>query len=393
MNTQTAARNGRFEGLRILGFCDYYTTASSGGAEKVTAEVYQRLIAEGAEVMVISAIPKRHLDEASPDGVPTRVVPGLDLAGVLNAQVMVAPRLLSAARKVSDKFGPHVVHASSIHFQGSFVAALHSRRHRLPLVTTGHLGSIAALPALTRAATNVYEQTIGRFVLSSSQRVIAVSDAAALHLRRLGAKEATTSVVPNGVDHLRFLPGEKRNEAPHVVFIGRLIQNKGPDDALAAFAAVRTPGTHLTFVGDGPMRAHLEASAGRLGLRDSVRFAGHVADVSPIVRAADVLIRPSLTEGQSLAILEAMAAGVCVLASDIPANRELIDPGESGLLAGPGDTRDIARQLGMLLSDASLRNRLAARGRERSLEHSWDTCAQETGAILAEAASRQPEYR
>ncbi len=393
MTTESSAGNGRFDGLRILGFCDYFTTASSGGAEKVTAEVYQRLMAEGAEVMVISAIPRRHLGATPVDGIPTRLVPGLDLAGALNAEVMVAPRLLTVARQISDGFGPNVVHASSIHFQGSFVAALHSRRHRLPLVTTGHVGSIAELPALTRAATTVYERTIGRFVLSSSQRVIAVSNAAALHLGRLGATKAKTSVVPNGVDHLRFAPGQRNDEALQVVFVGRLIQNKGPDDALAAFAAIRTPGAHLTFVGDGPMRTHLEASVERLGLEDSVRFAGHVEDVSPIVRAADVLIRPSLTEGQSLAILEAMAAGACVLASDIPANRELIDPGESGLLAGPGDTWDIARQLRMLLSDASLRNRLAARGRERSLQHSWEACAHQTGTILAASASRQPEHR
>ncbi len=392
MTTQSSAGTGRFDGLRILGFCDYFTTASSGGAERVTAEVYLRLMAEGAEVMVISAIPRRHLG-ATVDGIPTRVVPGLDLARAFNAEVMLAPRLLTVARQVSDGFGPHVVHAASIHFLGSFVAALHSRRHRLPLVTTGHVGSIAELPALTRAATTVYERTIGRFILSSSQRVIAVSNAAASHLRRFGATQAKTAVVPNGVDHVRFTPGQRNDHALQVLFVGRLIQNKGPDDALAAFAAVRTPGARLTFVGDGPMRARLEASVGRLGLEGSVRFAGHVEDVSPIVRAADILIRPSLTEGQSLAILEAMAAGACVLASDIPANRELIDPGESGLLAGPGDVGDIARQLRMLLSDTSLRNRLAARGRERSLQHSWTACAHQTGAILAASASRQPEHR
>ena len=136
------------------------------------------------------------------------------------------------------------------------------------------------------------------------------------------------------------------------------------------------------------MRGQLEASTRRLGLEDSVQFLGHIDDVSQIVGAADIVIRPSRTEGQSLVILEAMASGACVLASDIAANRELINPGTSGLLASPGDTRDLARKLQMLLTDGSLRKRLAAQGRKRSFQHSWEVCAHQTGLILAGAASQ-----
>jgi len=121
-------------------------------------------------------------------------------------------------------------------------------------------------------------------------------------------------------------------------------------------------------------------------LAETVRFTGHLDNVSPILASADVLIRPSRTEGQALAILEAMAAGVCVLATDIPANRELVDDGESGLLTPVGDVRQLAARLDSLLTDGRLRDRLAAQGRHRALQHSWEVCARETGQVLLDAA-------
>jgi glycosyltransferase involved in cell wall biosynthesis len=377
--------NGEFAGLRILGFCDHFTESSSGGAEKVTAEVYTRLQDQGAEMAVISAVPGRRDETTSVRGIPTRVVPAFDLAKALNAQVTLAPRLLGAARRLIEEFQPHVLHATSLHFQGSIAAALLARHRRLPLVTTAHIASVRQLPLPTRAATTVYEHTVGRFILRSSSRVIAVSGATAAHLRSLGAPAERTTVISNGVDHTRFLPGTREPDRRRVVFIGRLIQNKGPADALTAFAALHQPGAELAFVGDGPMRTKLEKTAARLGLENAVRFTGHLDDVAPILGSGDVLIRPSRTEGQSLAVLEAMAAGVCVLASDIPPNRELIADGETGLLAPVGDTRSLTRQLDRLLADGQLRDRLAAAGRRRAQQHSWEACTRQTGLVLAEA--------
>jgi glycosyltransferase involved in cell wall biosynthesis len=382
----TPAADDRLVGLRVLGFCDYFTESSSGGAEKVTAEVYSRLQAQGAQITVLSATPGNAGGATTVHGIPTRVVPAIDLAKMVNAQVTLAPRLLGTARRLIDELHPQVLHATSVHFQGSRAAALLARRRRLPLVTTGHVAAVSRLPLATRTATTVYEHTAGRFILRASSRVIAVSESVATHLRQLGAPGDRTVVVHNGVDHNRFCPRPRDLDRPQVVFVGRLIQNKGPADALNAFAAAGVPGAQLTFVGHGPMRDRLEADGARLGLNGAVHFTGHLDDVSAILGAADVLVRPSRTEGQSLAILEAMAAGVCVLASDIPANRELVDDGRSGLLAAVGDTQGLARRLRRLLTDHPFRDRLAAQGRRRAQQHSWEACARDTGLVLADAA-------
>jgi glycosyltransferase involved in cell wall biosynthesis len=385
MAGDTPAADG-FAGLRILGFCDYFSESSSGGAEKVTAEVYSRLQTLGAQVTVLSATPGRTGGATTVHGIPTRIVPAVNLAKIVNAQVALAPGLLGAARRLAEELRPQVLHATSVHFQGSRAAALLARRRRLPLVTTGHVAAMSQLPLATRTATTLYEHTAGRFILRTSSRVIAVSESVATHLRQLGAPADRTVVVHNGVDHDRFHPRPRDLDRPQVVFVGRLIDNKGPADALNAFATAAIPGAHLTFVGDGPMRARLEADGARLGLTGAVHFTGHLDDVSPILGSADVLIRPSRTEGQSLAILEAMAAGVCVLASDIPANRELVDDGLSGLLATVGDIPALARRLSRLLTDHPFRDRLAAQGRQRALQHSWEVCARDTGLVLTDAA-------
>lgn len=375
-----------FSDLRVLGYCDYFTEESSGGAERVTAEVYRRLIDRGAAVTVIALVPGAKAGQRDVHGVPTVIVPATDLSKLLRAQVAVGRGLSRAGEHVLEELRPNVIHASSIHFQGSIAGARLAGRRRIPLVTTGHVGSIRKLPVVTRAATFAYENSVSRFLIRSSARVIAVSAAVARHLESRGASRGMVSVVENGVDHGRFAPTERNVGRTEIMFVGRLIQNKGPMEVLNAFAGLENVDARLTFVGDGPMRESLESRTRDLSASTQVRFVGHVQDVAPHLSDADVLVRPSQTEGQSLAILEAMASGIAVIASDIEANSELITHGEEGLLVAPGDTSELARAIERLIADRSLRGNLAASAYRRSLGHSWDKCAVETGRVLQSVA-------
>jgi len=373
-------------GLRILAFCDYFTEDTSGGAEKVSIEVYRRLVDRGADVRVVSAIAGATGREREVGGIPTQVVRGRSLARSLGAQVLISRGLGRAARQIVVDWAPQVIHASSIHFQGSITAARLARKHEIPLVTTAHIGSISALPPLTRLATSVYERTVGRFVLRSSNSVIAVSRGTAAHVEKLGASDVT--VVANGVDHDRFSPPQHRPNSPiEIVFIGRLIANKGPAAALAAFSSLDQPDTRLTFVGDGPSRKNLERAAEKTG--NAVRFLGYRDNVADVLKSAHIMVRPSQTEGQSLALLEAMASGVVVVASDIEANREMIQSGVTGLLHRANDEADLATALRNAITDPTLRQDLAAAAHEYALGYSWDRCAAETGAVLLAAANRK----
>jgi glycosyltransferase involved in cell wall biosynthesis len=377
--------------LRILAFCDYYSPDSSGGAERVASEVYSRLVSAGAHVLLLTTSLSRGDPSYEKDGIRVRAVPALDLRRITGAQVSLAPKVFGESRKLKEAFQPNVLQANSLHFQSSIAAALLRRRTHIPMVTTMHLAKPEDLPIGLRAVTAAYEQSVGRFIASSSAAVIAVSDAVAGHAKRLGVPRERIHVVPNGVDHDRFQPRTEagdRLERPLVLFVGRLIANKGPQVLLEAIGKLLDIEADVVFIGDGPMRGQLERAVSELGSHDRVRFEGHSDDVAGWLQRADVLVRPSFTEGLPLTVLEAMASRVCVVVSDIAGNADLVRDGESGLVFQAGDAGALAASLRRAISDPGERGRLAARGWEVSHAYSWDTCAEATGEILSAVSER-----
>lgn len=384
------AGSASLRGVRVLAFCDYFSASSCGGSERVALEVYRRMAERGAEVAVVTTAADAVAGEV--EGLRVYPVPTVDLARYVGAQVAVAPGARRVAARAAAEMRPHVLHANHLMFQTSLAAALLAPRLGVPLVSTAHLGPLTSLRAPLRLPATVHEQSVGRFILRRSRRVIAVSTSVAAHLRHLGVDPERIDVVLNGVDHDRFHPpavAPPGGGVPAIVFVGRLIANKGPALFLQALGALAAAGIGFSaeVVGDGPLRAKLEAEVARLGLGSQVTFSGEVTDVADRLRQADVMVRPSLTEGLPLAVLEAMATGNCVLASNIPGNAELVVPGESGLLFRPGDASDLARQLTTLLTDPALRRRLAAEGCRRAAAYSWDATAEATARVLTGVAN------
>lgn len=154
-------------------------------------------------------------------------------------------------------------------------------------------------------------------------------------------------------------------DRPVILTLARLDPQKGHRVLLQA--ARELPGAVFAFAGDGAERDALQALACTLGVEERVIFLGHRTDVSELLAACDVFALPSLYEGSSLAILEAMAAGKAIVSSAIPGTDELITDGMTGLLTAPGDARALADALGRLLADAPLRDRLGERAQEVAL--------------------------
>lgn len=185
-------------------------------------------------------------------------------------------------------------------------------------------------------------------------------------------------VVHCGVDVADYSLHEHLAEGRHVLFVGRLDEIKGLPILLEAMVAVqhRFPDVRLTLVGDGPDRARLQQLAQQLGVAEAVHFAGYAdsAQVRAHLATADVFVLPSFFEGVPVSLMEAMAAGVPVVSSNLPGIAELVADGESGYLVHAGDSAALAVRLIELLGDAPLRARMGAAGRatvaaEFSLEH------------------------
>lgn len=210
---------------------------------------------------------------------------------------------------------------------------------------------------------------------SRTDRLVANSQAVADFYRDRGFPPDRLAVIPNGIEVPASPPDRHRVRAelglsadvPVVCYIGRLARQKRVQDLIWGFELMRAIRGNVVFLiaGDGPERGRLEESARGLGLEHHVRFLGHRSDVPDVLAASDLFWLASDFEGMSNSLMEAMAAGKPVVASDIPPNRELVVSGETGYLVPVGDRVALAQFAERILFDPQLAGRLGAQARER----------------------------
>ena len=212
--------------------------------------------------------------------------------------------------------------------------------------------------------------------------LVAVSDG----LRRLALKadpNANIMVIPNGIDIEEFRPLSKgKNEENHILFVGRLDSyRKGVHFLLQALKKLNEEKLpcKLTIIGDGPYRPRLEKLARALNLRNT-EFLGHIPNerLPVYYNQADMFVLPSCAEGMSNVILEAMACGLPVIATNVGGNPELVENEETGLLVPPENVEALHASFKKLLSDKKLRERMGSSGRKKVEEYfTWDRIAGE----------------
>jgi glycosyltransferase involved in cell wall biosynthesis len=231
---------------------------------------------------------------------------------------------------------------------------LHYERYPAPMRAL-YLAVERRLSSLTRVVVNVSRAqereglTLGLFARGQSRVILNGIDVARLTLGALSRDEARAAL---GLTAAELVVG----------CAARFDEVKRLDVLLQATAEV--PGFTLVLIGDGPEAPRLRAMAGRLGVAARVRFAGELPEAARLFAAFDLYATPARKEGLPLAVVEAMALGLCVLASDIPAHREVLGHPSDGLVDGaPGA---FAARLSAVLTDAGLRSRLGAENRTRA---------------------------
>ena len=189
------------------------------------------------------------------------------------------------------------------------------------------------------------------------------------------------SIIPNGVDLERFgSPSDRSWEPARLLFVGRIVHQKGLDLLLPALAELRHLSWEMTVVGDGPQREPLQQVALNLGLADRIHFSGwkRGVDLEAEYRRANLFVFPSRHEGMPNVVLEAMASGLPVLATRIAGNEELILSGVTGVLVSPEDSFALQAVLTHLLPDAQLRQKMGVAARRRVEEKfDWSNTARQ----------------
>lgn len=265
---------------------------------------------------------------------------------------------------------PDVVHTRN---WGAVDGILAARMAGVPIVIHGEHGREAADPEGRNRRRNVARRLLGRWV---DRFVVVSGDLARWLAEETGVPAGKVVRIMNGVDTERFRPFADKSAAraalglPRDSFVigsvGRLDPVKDYGTLIRAFAAVRGGGSVLLIAGSGPCRDDLERLAARLGADASVIFPGERDDVPAVLGAMDVFVLPSIAEGMSNTILEAMASGLPVVATRVGGNPELVEDGITGTLFEPGDMEDLARLLNLYERNPALRRQHGEAGCEKA---------------------------
>lgn len=303
--------------------------------------------------------------------------------------------LWRALRREARDYAPDVIHAHWIIPQG-LVAALHNlfARKRTRLVVTSLGGDIFGLRSLTglkRWVLNLADVSTGLSTAICDEITRVVRVRAGVPVRRIPLGVTTSAFSPALRDPaLRARHGMRDGaRGALLLFVGRLSEKKGVRHLLDALPAVlrEFPDTVLLIAGFGEEEEALRAQARSLGLLDgAARFIGKIthAEAPSLYASADIFVGPSIvaaggdTEGLGLVFVEAQASGCAVVASDLPAVRDIITHGENGLFAEPGKPESIAAQVLALLRDPALRERLGRNARANAVARfDWPAVARQ----------------
>jgi len=316
----------------------------AGGVESHIEEIARRLVVRGESVEVLT-----HRDDPGQPDTEARdgVLVRRHTVPVTSQHFGVSPAVWAALRR--DRHRYDVVHAHGYHSAAPLMAALAGAS---PLVFTPHYHGTGHSPL--RKAIHIPYRSAGRRIVARSKRIICVSQAEAdLFLTHFPAAGPRVTVIPNGADLGRITAAQPFPDAGVVVITGGRLQSYKQVDRIIEAMALTPSTLRLVVTGDGPERAALEALAERCGLGARVRFIGRV-DTDVLYRwyaSAEVFCSMSSNEAMPVTILELLAAGARVVASDIPAHRDIRDRTAGAISLVPLDVapQDLAAALSRAL--------------------------------------------
>jgi glycosyltransferase involved in cell wall biosynthesis len=382
--------------LRILIGAETYPPDVNGAA-RFAERLATGLAGRGHEIHVVAPSPTGPASREVRDGVTVHGVRSHRYYQHDGFQVCMPWEAFPATAALMAEIDPDVVHTNAHMVVGRGVVRAAHRSGR-PLVATNHLMpenliGYSPIPKPLQRAFNAWAwRDLGR-VFGKAQAVTAPTPRAVeLLVRHAGLADAFPVSCGIDADRYRAVP-RAAGPVPTVLFVGRLDQEKRVDELIRAFAALPAglPG-RLEVIGDGARREDWAALADGLGLGERVRFRGFVSEQELLeaYAGADLFCMPGVAELQSLVTLEAMAAGLPVVAADAMALPHLVRPGRNGWLYTPGDVAELSTRLAALLGDAATRRRMGAASREIVAAHAIDATLDRFEGIYAQVLGRQP---
>lgn len=370
-----------------------------GGVERYASEISRRLVVRGHLVTVLTSTllspkPRKEVSITDEwiDGVHIIRHRPLGMGPMTAYMDDVVPGFLLEA--CSDWRDTDVVFAHGYAFSSAYgILPLISRWH-LPMILAAHTDPSTTVPRW------IYDSTLGRAVRRAAKGIICMTTGEAVFFRRLGCAPDRVHVIPGGIDCSKpWLAGNGdcfrskwKIPGKYVVYLGRISTNKGLDVLIRAMTPIlnKDPTLRLVIAGpDGGSLSAIQHLAKRNAVAQQVVFAGPLteSEIPPVLHGSSVFVLPSKHgEALGLVILEAMAAGVPIVASRVGGIPEVISEGENGYCVPPGDEVQLRDKIHLLLSDSSTALTIGKNNAVRAARHDWGRISESVEAVLMAAA-------
>ncbi len=369
------------------------------------AYVVDNLSFRGGErtfLQLVSGLPRSRYEPAvacSPGGVFVERLHDLGVP-VIAAEMRQRRRLdtvLALARELRRR-RPHIVHTQG---RGDPFGRLAARLARVPVVisTTAMISSRYDVEEVWRKALyRLIDWTTDRLV---DQFIVVDRGSVDALTRRHRISPSRVAVIPNGIEIERFDPSRYERGAWRAKLgipagaaligaVGRLTWQKGFDDLIKALAALDDPNLHLVIAGDGPDWGDLRTLANGLDVERRVNFAGFVEDVPGLLADLDLFVLSSRREGHPMVLLEAMATGLPVIATDVAGVGDTVVDGVDGRLVPPHDVPILAEAMRAVLGDRAAAARLGRNARKKiQQEYTVERMVRRTAVLYEELLAQK----
>lgn len=369
--------------MRLL-FLNYEYPPLGGGAANATARLLDILSQDSRFVidLICSSLDIEKLETIS----PTVTLHRLDIGkhGDLHYQTQKdLLRYAWAARAYAAKLHREQPYDGCLAFFG-IPCGVVARSLRIPYIVSLRGSDVPFYNPRFAMLDRLLFQRLSRRVWRDARAVVANSEG----LRTLALNTAPHQripVIPNGVDTARFHPAPQLPATLEILTVARLIPRKGIHHLISALSLL-PPGVRLTIAGSGTERESLERLARQQGMGAQVRFLGPLPNgaLPEVYRTASVFVLPSLNEGMSNTVLEAMASGLPLVLTDTGGTQELLSDGVNGFVVEKECAASIASALRRYVEQPELLAQHGAESRRRAGERSWSATAQAYAALFEE---------
>ncbi len=350
--------------MRIVILASRFPPKRLAGTEIATCNLAEHLAKRGHEVHVVTSLDEGLPEESFEKGFYVHRLPRIEIC-LAGASVFCAEIV-----RTIQKINPDIIHVQGL---GIAVPALISKRLlKIPYAVWGQ-GSDVYLP-------NQFVKLTSKVVIKNADSVIALTENMREELLKICDRRI--SVVPNGINIEKFKSPtgiRKKENEKTIIFVGRLHPVKGVKYLIEAMATVhkKMPNIRLVIVGDGIERLKLGELTKKLDLNDSVKFVGQVPQerVFENMNQADIFVLPSLSEGFPVVLLEAMATGLPIIATNVRGIPDIVENGVNGYLVNIKNPSEIADRIIMLIQDNIMRKEISVNNRVKAELFAWDKVA------------------